>query len=304
MNNVKKLLLYIFIFLFMIPSFSFAAKPKIVVLANSIDLDLASDFFGFLGNRGLEVVHATSENFEEHKDEKFIVVLGGPDAPEGVGDIVKSSGILSIDDVDNIRKEGSIKKFVASNPWNKRPGQVVWIIAGSNREETMLAHADHRASVSQDIAYNLEQEKIEALGPCPENPNNPITHYAQFVKEENRGDVYICEVIYNIDPINWKITLYNQANQDINLANYWLTDRASKFYYIAKSDTAHPPRVEIIRANGYWSVNASIFNPEAISGPYTSSGLYLHKTTGTLQLNRWDDRILDAVSWSQGAPRK
>jgi hypothetical protein len=286
----------------MVPSFSFAAKPKIVVLANSIDLDLASDLFGFLGNRGLEIVHTTAENFEEHKDEKFILILGGPDAPEGVGDIVRNSGILSIDDADNIRKEGSRKKFVAANPWKRRPGQVVWIIAGSNREETMHAHKDYRASVSQDIAANVEQEEIEKLGPCPENPENPISHYAQYAVEKNRGDVYICEVIYNTDPINWTITLYNQANQDINLANYWLTDRASRFYYIAKSDTAHPPRVEIIRANSYWSVNASTFNPEAISGPYTSSGIYLHKTAGTLQLHQWDDVVLDVVAWSHVDP--
>jgi hypothetical protein len=298
MDKTKKTLLLIFICFFIIPSFSYGAKPKIVVLANSIDFDLASDFFRFLDNRGLEIVHITAENFEEHKDEKFIVILGGPDAPEGVGDIVKSSGILSIDDVDNLRVGGSRKKFVASNPWKKRPGQVVWIIAGSNRDETMLAHKDHRASVSQDIAYNVEQEEIEALGPCPENPDNPITHYAQYASEENRGDVYICEVIYNSDPINWTITLYNQANQDINLANYWLSDRSNRFYYIARSDTAHPLREEILRANRYWSVNASTFNPEAISGPYTSSGLYLSPKAGTLQLHRWDDVILDVVAWS------
>ncbi|RMF89121.1 MAG: DUF3344 domain-containing protein, partial [Methanobacteriota archaeon] len=59
-------------------------KPRVVVLANSIDYSLASDFIQFLESKGLEVIHATADDFDQYRTQKFIVILGGPDAPEGV----------------------------------------------------------------------------------------------------------------------------------------------------------------------------------------------------------------------------
>ncbi len=69
------------------------AKPRVVVLANSVDYELGSEFFRFLGNKGIDVVHVSATDFEQYKQEKFVVILGGHEAYEGVGDIVK--GILT-----------------------------------------------------------------------------------------------------------------------------------------------------------------------------------------------------------------
>jgi len=122
------------------------SKPKIVVLANSIDYANAQDFFGFLGNRGIEVVHSTASEFESYKSEKFVVILGGPDAPEGVGDIV--SEVLGESEEEAIRESGSRKMYSKTNVWGQ--GQRVFVIAGSGRDQTKMAHEDNRDSVATD----------------------------------------------------------------------------------------------------------------------------------------------------------
>lgn len=72
-----------------VPEPSTPAKPKTVLLANSIDYNLASDFLGFLRNRGMDIIHTDASNFNQYQTEKFIVILGGPDAYDGVGNIVQ-----------------------------------------------------------------------------------------------------------------------------------------------------------------------------------------------------------------------
>jgi hypothetical protein len=105
------------------------SKVRIVVLANSIDFELATDFFAFLGNKGIETVHSTASYFNQYKEEKFIVILGGPDAPEGVGSIVQEA--LSEVEENSVREAGARKKYIKTNIWDL--GQRVMVIAGSNR---------------------------------------------------------------------------------------------------------------------------------------------------------------------------
>jgi hypothetical protein len=121
---------------------------KIVVLANSIDYGLASDFFNFLENNGFETVHATVDDFVSYKEEKFIVILGGPDAPEGVGEIVQE--VLSEVEENSIREVGARKKYARTNMWIQ--GQRVMVIAGSNRQETKNAHEENRYGVASEVA--------------------------------------------------------------------------------------------------------------------------------------------------------
>ena len=118
-------------------------KKRIVVLANSIDFELATEFFGFLGNKGMETVHATASDIEQYKEEKFIVILGGPDAPEGIGEIVQN--ITSLEEQEAIREKGSRKKYVRTNMWTQ--GQRVTIIAGSDRNETKNSEDENQDSV-------------------------------------------------------------------------------------------------------------------------------------------------------------
>ncbi|MEE8167889.1 MAG: hypothetical protein V3T58_03330 [Candidatus Hydrothermarchaeales archaeon] len=123
-----------------------AQKPKIVVLANSIDFPLAAELFGFLRNKGLEVIHTNVYDFEHYKNEKFVVILGGPDAPEEVGSIVQE--VLSEAEQDSIRETGARKKYVKTNVWTQ--GQRVMVIAGSDRHETKNSEDENKENIASE----------------------------------------------------------------------------------------------------------------------------------------------------------
>jgi plastocyanin len=149
------------IFFSLFINFSTAAKPKIVLLANDIDFGLAGDLFGFLENRGIETVRATADDFEQYKgSERFIVILGGPDAYDGVGNIVRE--IITPLEEDDIRKKGSLRMLVKIDPWGQLSGQRVTILAGSDRNHTKKAHQENRGKV----AAGTEEEP----GPEPAPP--------------------------------------------------------------------------------------------------------------------------------------
>jgi hypothetical protein len=129
-----------------------APKPKIVVLANSIDYSLAGGFFGFLEGRGFDVVHTTTGDFDQYKIEKFVVILGGPDAPEGVGGIVQ--GILTMAEGESIREVGARRRYTKSDVWAQ--GQRVLVIAGSNRHETARSEDENREDVASEAAETAQ----------------------------------------------------------------------------------------------------------------------------------------------------
>jgi hypothetical protein len=119
------------------------AKPKIVLLANSIDLNLSKNFTSFLENNGIDIIHVNALNFSQYKTEKFLVILGGPDAYEGVGNITRE--VLTEIEQEQVRARGSRMMYVKTNVWAN--GQVVMVIAGSNRELTMQSGNDNKEAV-------------------------------------------------------------------------------------------------------------------------------------------------------------
>ncbi len=140
-----------------------SSKLKVVVVANSIDSALASDFFGFLKNKGKEVISANASDFGNYSNEKFIVILGGPDAPEGIGAIVRQ--VLSESEQNAIREKGSAKMYVKPNAFAQ--GQVVFVIAGSDRERTKKAHEENRDAMHAKIAEEGREVAIRGTAYSP-----------------------------------------------------------------------------------------------------------------------------------------
>jgi WD40 repeat protein len=107
-------------------------KPKMILLANSIDRVLAEDFLVLLNNRDIRIIKVTASNFEHFSGEKFILILGGPDSQEGVGEFVIE--VISTAEQNALREEGAKEMHRRSNVWNT--DQKVWVVAGSNRSLT------------------------------------------------------------------------------------------------------------------------------------------------------------------------
>lgn len=123
-------------------------KPKIILLANSIDLNLCDNFSALMKAHGIDVVYVNAENFSQHKTEKFIVILGGPDAPEGVGNITR--GVLNLSEQEELRVLGTKKMYIKTNVWRSY-NQVIFVIAGSRREQTMECSEENKLDVKTRV---------------------------------------------------------------------------------------------------------------------------------------------------------
>ena|SRR3990170_5363596 len=123
-------------------------KPKIVFLANSVDYALASDAIASLEARRMYVIRANASDFDRYRGERFIVILGGPDAYEGVGEIV--SEVLDAGDLARIRTPGAKAMYGRQNVWLEAAflmRQTVFVVAGSDRYGTQKALSEHLESI-------------------------------------------------------------------------------------------------------------------------------------------------------------
>lgn len=133
------------------------SKLQIAILGNSVDSALADTLVLGMVGPAVEVVPTDAKGFETQKGKKVIVILGGPDAYEGVGEIV--SKLLSPEEQRYIRSEGARMTYSKRDLWRK--GQQVFIFAGSNRNETRKAHMEAMDAVSRSIGELTPDVVIE-----------------------------------------------------------------------------------------------------------------------------------------------
>ena len=154
---MKKILLILLALLILVPILA-SAGSRIVVVANSIDLANARDFVKSLDSQGRPVLRITAQQLDAHNLEKFIVILGGPDAPDGVG--VQVQALLSEKDRAFLReKRGNKKMFIKTNVWRK--GQIVLVIAGNHRNDTKTALVENENGVLAE-ATEVRSEELAA----------------------------------------------------------------------------------------------------------------------------------------------
>lgn len=123
-------------------AFACTDRPKMLLLANSIDYSRAGSFIDYFDSRGVTVIHATAEQFNDlsygYKQYQTIVILGGQDAPEGIGEI--TSQLLDSDHQEFLRNDGNRGMFDEGDRWGANS---VVIFAGSDRYQTQKAHEEN-----------------------------------------------------------------------------------------------------------------------------------------------------------------
>lgn len=124
---------------------------KVVILANSVDLGLARDLVENLSGYGFEVIVVHPSGFKTQRMERRIIILGGPDAYEGIGGIVRS--LLNSSMISKVREPGASYLLKLEDVW--REGQVVLISMGSDRVMTRKAHRDGIQEVLSTLAPPL-----------------------------------------------------------------------------------------------------------------------------------------------------
>jgi len=121
------------------PTTTTLPQPEHVTLvANDIDYSLSEELIGRLGDYGLTLVRTMSPG-------SCALILGGPDAYEGVGMVVR--GYLDDEEQELVREHGSRMLF-------KKGG--VLIVAGSDREMTHRAFEERFAEVAANLLACLE----------------------------------------------------------------------------------------------------------------------------------------------------
>ncbi|AFL95506.1 hypothetical protein CL1_1307 [Thermococcus cleftensis] len=103
--------------------------PEVVVLSNDIDWNIKGRLLASqLQALGFTVTRVTAEDIESRRDAKVVLILGGPDAYDGVGDYVRQ--VLSAGEQEAVRT-GRRGVFAKTDVWSG--GQVVIVLAGRDR---------------------------------------------------------------------------------------------------------------------------------------------------------------------------
>jgi len=119
------------------------ASIQITLVANTVDYGLASEFINFLKMNNVMITEISAPDFPDHQSDKIIIILGGPDAYDGIGFIVKN--VLDSNEIDLLREEGSSAMFIKTNVW--RDGQLIIVLAGNDRDLTRKAWMDNKENV-------------------------------------------------------------------------------------------------------------------------------------------------------------
>lgn len=104
-------------------------EQRLYVLGTENAVNLAKDFLNFLNNEGISTVTVTGQ-FEQFLKERYIVILGGPNEPGGLGDLVRK--ILTSDEQREAGQPGKGKMYVKENVFT--PGQAIIIFAGGDAQ--------------------------------------------------------------------------------------------------------------------------------------------------------------------------
>ena len=130
------------------PQASEAQGGRIVILANSVDLSLAGDFIEEFRGYGFDILVVHPSGFTTQRVERMILILGGPDAYEGVGGIVSS--LLNSSMISEVRRPGASFLVKLKDVW--RDGQLVLIAMGSDRNMTRKAYEDGMEEILSALA--------------------------------------------------------------------------------------------------------------------------------------------------------
>lgn len=203
---------------------SATAKPEIVVLANSIDYGLAADFFEFLQDEDLEIVRVGVNEFDDYNEERFIIILGGPDAYEGSGRVVQI--ILQPSEQEYLRTQGARGMYMKSDVWHE--GQRVFVLGGSDRNQTRQAHLEYRGEVYRNI--------LNSLGPLEVTTTFTrlsTTRIPELGLEITTGRVDITEGDETYQNETW-IEIENIGNEPVDLKDWTLVDEKDRVYHFPR----------------------------------------------------------------------
>ncbi|WP_457752961.1 hypothetical protein [Thermococcus sp.] len=128
------------------PIKTFVPIVQTVILANDIDWEIkGKELKKSLESFGVMVIRAKPQEFEKFKNSRFIIILGGPKAYDGVGKYVQQA--LSLEEQEKIIK-GKQGIFIKRDVWTEK--QIVIILAGKDRNQTGEKVSKYLSGVNEE----------------------------------------------------------------------------------------------------------------------------------------------------------
>jgi len=119
----------------------------IILFSNSLDMEAAQDIRNYLANRSVTAQIVDSEGFKQARYSGKVIILGGHNAPEGVGEAV--STILSQAEKESLMARGAREVFTREDVWSQ--GQKVIVIAGNEMRDTADAVSENKAVIMSEL---------------------------------------------------------------------------------------------------------------------------------------------------------
>jgi rhodanese-related sulfurtransferase len=160
---------------------SACAAPTVTIIGNSIDLALSRGYIDNLKASGIDATAITPADLPSHKGDANIIILGGQNAPEGIGPIV--DGLLSISEKKEVLSAPDAKTVVIiANAWAEK--QKVTIYAGYEKEQTRKVFADAQGDIMKSLRFNdssYPQNNADATAQVPAlDPTQPYTEVSAY----------------------------------------------------------------------------------------------------------------------------
>jgi hypothetical protein len=135
---------------------------KLIVVTNETNYQLDKDILNFITTRGVPLERVVPADFEKYKGEKCILVLGGPNDAEGLGDAVKQ--LLSPQEVEFVSQMGNKELYLKTDKWSS--GQYILVIAGCDADATYRQFVNSKDKWWGYISswFNIELSHDEVYG--------------------------------------------------------------------------------------------------------------------------------------------
>jgi len=137
-------------------------KGKLIVVTNEANYEKDKDVINFIATRGVTIERIAPSDFEKYKAEKYILVLGGPNEGDGLGDIAKQ--LLSPDEVNFVSQMGNKGLYLKMDKYSS--AQQIIVIAGCDADATFRQFVNSKDKWWGYISswFNIELSHDEVYG--------------------------------------------------------------------------------------------------------------------------------------------
>jgi rhodanese-related sulfurtransferase len=187
-----------FTILILLLSTAACASPTVTIVGNSIDLALSRGYIDNLEASGIDVSAITAADLPAHKGDANIIILGGQNAPEGIGPIV-SELLTNTEKNDALSSPDAKIVVIIPNAWGAK--QKVTVYAGYEKEETRKAFGDAQGDIMKSLRFNdsvYPQNNAQVTAKLPlldsTQPYTEISAYEAYALIKGIPDLEIIDV--------------------------------------------------------------------------------------------------------------